>query len=69
MRALIQVLGVPIALSRSLREDLPEALPERRAEREAAVDRLFGMLHTADQVPTDNVLREEYTNYLSKKYS
>jgi hypothetical protein len=57
------------ALSRSLREELPEALPERQAEREATVDRLFGALRTADQVPTDNALREEYTDYLSKKYS
>ena len=57
------------ALSRSLRDDLSEALPERQAEREATVDRLFGALQAADPLPTDEALREEYTDYLSKKYS
>lgn len=57
------------ALSRSLRDELTRAAPERQAEHEAIVDRLFGALHTADQPPSDDVLRASYTDYLSKKYS
>jgi hypothetical protein len=57
------------ALSRSLREELEAPTLAERTEREATVERLFGALH-ADVAPlTDDELREEYTDYLSKKYS
>jgi hypothetical protein len=39
------------------------------AEREAAVDRLYGALRSSGEPPTDDELREQYTDHLSKKYS
>jgi hypothetical protein len=33
------------------------------------VDRLFGALRGTGEPPTDDALREEYTDYLSKKYA
>lgn len=57
------------ALSRSLREDLGALTPTERAEREATVDRLFGVLSSDGTPPSDDELREAYTDYLSKKYA
>lgn len=57
------------ALSRSLRQDLVLDA-DQRMEREAVVERLFGVLRPATgQPPTDAELQDDYTNYLSEKYS
>ena len=42
----------------------------KRIERKlAAVNRLRGLFKTGDPPPTDEELKEDYTNYLMKKYS
>ncbi len=71
--ALIEVI------SRSLRDDLEangwEAQPSesnQQNERErkiAAVRRLRGILKTEGPPPTDEELKDDYTNYLMEKYS
>jgi hypothetical protein len=72
------------AISRSLREDLemngrdvpasdeetPDAAGQNeRARRMAAVQRLRGVLKTSGQTPSDEELRDDYTDYLLEKYS
>ena len=37
-------------------------------ERLAAVKRLFGILKSDGEAPTDEELKEEYANYLAEKY-
>jgi hypothetical protein len=56
-------------VSRSLREELGALTPTQRAEREATVDRLFGALQPDGTTPTDDDLREAYTDDLGKKYA
>jgi hypothetical protein len=56
-------------LTRSLREEL---VPPPTIATEDAVDtvnRLFGILRTGDPPPTDEELKEDYTNHLIQKYS
>ena len=56
-------------LTHSLREELA---PQPTTATEDAVDmvnRLFGILRTDDLPPTDEEIKEDYTNYLSQKYS
>lgn len=50
------------AIGRSLREDLQEAPPTGSAER------LLGIIPMANP-PTDEELKEDYIEYLSRKYS
>lgn len=70
------------AITRSLRKDLStssdvlvaesESLEAGDADRErkiAAVRRLRGTLKSEGHSPSDEDLREEYTNYLTEKYS
>ena len=72
------------AISRSLREDLemssenapasdgenPEAdVQSERERRMDAVRRLRGILKTSGDVPSDEELKDEYTSYLTEKYS
>jgi hypothetical protein len=72
------------AISRTLREDLemssgnrpisggetPEAnIEEERERRMAAVGRLRGVLKTSGDAPSDEELKDDYTNYLTGKYS
>jgi len=56
-------------LTHSLREELA---PQPTIATEDAVDtvnRLFGILRMDDPPPTDEEIKEDYTNYLSQKYS
>ncbi len=56
-------------LTHSLREDL---VPQPTIATEDAVDtvnRLFGILRTDDPPPTNEEIKEDYTNYLIQKYS
>ena len=72
------------AIFRSLREDLetnsedaalsggetPEAnIQEERERKMAAVRRLRGAFKTSGNPPSDEELKEDYTNYLIEKYS
>lgn len=72
------------AISRSLREDLeitggdvatlnertPEANDQSETERRvAAVHRLRGIIKFEGDPPTDEELKDDYTNYLIEKYS
>lgn len=72
------------AISRSLREELemssgnaplsdienPEAdVQGERERRMDAVRRLRGILKTSGDVPSDQELKDDYTNYLTEKYS
>ena len=55
-------------LTHSLREEL--AAPVIATEDAVStVNLLFGILRTNDPPPTDEELKEEYTNYLIQKYS
>ncbi len=36
---------------------------------ESSAHRLLGILRTSDHAPTDEEIREDYTNYLIRKYS
>lgn len=36
---------------------------------ESSAHRLLGILRTSEHVPTDEKIREDYTNYLIRKYS
>jgi hypothetical protein len=36
---------------------------------ESSVHRLLGILRTSEHAPTDEEIREDYTNYLIRKYS
>jgi len=71
-------------ITRSLREDLEangagEAasakepsetnIQDERERKLAAVQRLRGILKTSGKPPTDEELKEDYTNYLIEKYS
>lgn len=42
---------------------------KRREKRHAAIQRLRGALKTDSPPPTDEEIREDYTNYLMEKYS
>jgi vacuolar-type H+-ATPase subunit D/Vma8 len=72
------------AIFRSLREELetsggnaaisgvetPEAsIQEERERKMAAVRRLRGVLKTSGNPPSDEELKDDYTNYLIEKYS
>ena len=72
------------AITRSLREDLEangaggatsvekpsEAnIQDERERKLAAVQRLRGILKTSEKPPSDEELKEDYTNYLIEKYS
>ena len=63
------------AISKGVRKELRRKDSRASAEtieieqRLAAVDRLQGILKTEDAPPTDEELREDYTNYLAEKYS
>ena len=72
------------AISRSLREDLemnsgnapasdgenPVAdVQDERERRMDAVRRLRGILKTSGDAPSDEALKDDYTNYLTEKYS
>ena len=62
--ALIEVI------SRSLREDLEAKDDAReRARRLAAVRRLRGSLKPEGELPSDEEVKESYTDYLAEKYS
>ena len=60
-------------ISRSVREDLREKDAEKKElsieERKAIVDSLYGIAAVEGKTPpTDEEIREDYTNYLSEKY-
>ena len=73
-----QIIRLPIAerveiierISRSVREDLRENVKKPNLEeRKKAVDRLRGIAAVEDKTPpTDEEIREDYTNYLAEKY-
>lgn len=46
-----------------------EEQQKRRERRHAAINRLRGALKTDSPPPTDEEIREDYTNYLAEKYS
>ena len=51
-------------ITRSVREEL-----QPRARKEGAVSRLRGIAKSDGPPPSDEELREDYTRYLSEKYS
>ena len=75
-----QILHLPIAerveiiekISRSVREDLRNSGKQNEIsieERKKAVDRLRGIASVEGKTPpTDEEIKEDYTNYLSEKY-
>jgi hypothetical protein len=73
-----QIIHLPIAerveiierISRSVREDLRETNEEINFdERRKAVDRLRGIAAVEGKTPpTDEQIKEDYTNYLAEKY-
>ena len=76
-----QIIHLPIyerieiieKVSRSVREDLREKGAEEKElsieERKEIVDSLRGIAHVEGKTPpTDEEIREDYTNYLSEKY-
>jgi hypothetical protein len=73
-----QIIHLPIAerveiierISRSVREDLREKGEKiNLEERKKAVNRLRGIAAVESKVPpTDEEIREDYTNYLAEKY-
>jgi hypothetical protein len=71
-----QIIHLPIAerveiierISRSVREDLREEKVSL-GERKKAVDKLRGIAAVeGKKPPTDEEIKEDYTNYLSEKY-
>ena len=64
-------------ISRSVKEELRSAGAAKdqandstqREEKLAAFHRLRGMLKTNEPPPTDQELKDDYVNYLEKKYS
>jgi hypothetical protein len=76
-----QIIHLPIyerieiieKVSRSVREELREKGAEEKElsieERKEIVDSLRGIAHVEGKTPpTDEEIREDYTNYLSEKY-
>jgi hypothetical protein len=73
-----QIIHLPIAerveiierISRSVREDLNEnGRKINLEERKRAVDRLRGIAAVEGKTPpTDEEIKEDYTNYLAEKY-
>ena len=73
-----QIIHLPIAerveiierITRSVREDLRANGKETNLEeRKKAVDRLRGIASVEGKTPpTDEEIREDYTNYLAEKY-
>ena len=73
-----QIIHLPIAerveiierISRSVREELNEKREEISfEERKRAVDKLRGIAAVEGKnPPTDEKIKEDYTNYLSEKY-
>lgn len=74
-----KIIHLPVAerveiieqISRSVKEDLRESDAEKvpLAERKAAVERLRGIAAVEGKTPpTDEEVREDYTNYLAEKY-
>ncbi len=73
-----QIIHLPIAerveiierISRSVREDLREKRKEYSIEdRIKAVDKLRGIAAVEGKIPpTDEEIKEDYTNYLAEKY-
>lgn len=73
-----QIIHLPIAerveiiemISRSVREELRENSKKiNLAERKRAVDRLRGIAAVEGKTPpTDEEIKEDYTNYLAEKY-
>ncbi len=58
------------AISRSLREDLEaKADAGEQAQKLAAVRRLRGALKPEGKLPSDEEVKESYTDYLAEKYS
>jgi hypothetical protein len=62
--SLEQRLELLEAISRSVREELG-----LREQRVLAVERLRGIAKPDGLPPTDEEIKEEYTNYLTEKYS
>ncbi|MBK9715369.1 MAG: hypothetical protein IPO81_29385 [Kouleothrix sp.] len=56
-------------LTHSLRQELAPEQMHTTDDPVAIVNRLFGILRTDGTVPTDEEIREEYTDYLSRKYA
>jgi hypothetical protein len=51
-------------------DDTPEAVTRSERERRmAAVGRLRGVLKTSGEAPSDEQLKDDYTDYLTEKYS
>ena len=74
-----QIIHLPIAdrveiierISRSVREDLQANKKDKTtiAERKQAVNRLRGIASVKGKIPpTDEEIKEDYTNYLMEKY-
>ncbi len=76
-----QIIHLPIAerveiieqISRSVKDDLREKEAEEKElsieERKAIVESLYGIAAVDGKTPpTDEEIREDYTNYLSEKY-
>jgi hypothetical protein len=56
-------------LSHSLREELAPQQTSATDEQVSIVQRLFGILRTEGPPQTDEELKEQYTDYLVRKYS
>jgi dihydroneopterin aldolase len=52
------------AISRSLREEL-----QARKQRESIASRLYGIAKPDGPPPSDEEIKEDYTRYLTEKYS
>ena len=56
-------------LTHSLREDLAPEQISATDDPVSIVQRLFGILRTDEPFPTDEEIKQEYTDYLIRKYS
>jgi hypothetical protein len=56
-------------LTRSLRKDLTPEQTSATSDPVSIVNRLFGILRTDGPFPTDEEIKEAYTDYLTQKYS
>lgn len=68
--------GLPLQEQQALVEEMIRSIQETREpkrhtvdEKLAAVNRLRGAFKTNGPLPTDEELKEDYVNYLMKKYS
>lgn len=76
-QVLEQIIHLPIAerieiiekVSRSVREDLTERKDDDFEKRNLAYQRLRGIARVEGKIPpSDEEIREDYTNYLLEKY-